>query len=371
MRNKISTDECVKKFKSIHGNLYEYSKFEYINSYKKSMIICKIHGEFLQKPYHHLQGSGCPRCGGTKKLTNEEFIKKSNLIHNNKYDYSKSNYINNNLKVEIICNIHGSFFQIPSIHLNGCGCQKCSNVYKPTNKECIERFEKIHKNNYNYSKVNYDGKNTKVEIICSKHGAFFQLPSNHLKGQGCPKCKGGIKTTKLQFIYQANKIHNNKYDYSKSNYINNHNKIEIICPNHGVFWQTPTNHLQGKGCNKCIHRISKCEIEFLNYLNIPDTKENRQVCILNKQVDGFDNKTNTIYEFLGDYYHGNPLIYNENTYNQTCKKTFGELFKLTKNKFKQLTSNGYKIKYIWESDWKKFKKNKVKTLHLNEFKHDM
>jgi hypothetical protein len=369
MRNKISTDECIEKFKKIHGNKYDYSKFQYINCYEKSIIICKIHGVFFQKPYHHLQGSGCPICGGTKKYIKEDFVNKANLIHKNKYDYSKFNYINSLTKGEIICSKHGSFWQVAGNHVFGCGCPKCSNVYKPTNEEYIKRLKKIHNDEYDYSKVNYNGKNKKIEIICKIHGVFFQLPSNHLSGQGCPKCKGGIQSTKNKFIEKANKIHKNKYEYSKVDYSNNHKKVEIICPKHGTFYQTPSNHLDGRGCCKCIHRISKGEIEFLDYINLPNTKENRQVCILNKQVDGYDEKTNTIYEFLGDYYHGNPLIYKKDDYNPTCKKTFGKLYKLTKNRFTSLKTKGYKVYYIWESQWNYYKKNK--KLYLNEFKYDM
>jgi hypothetical protein len=127
----------------------------------------------------------------------------------------------------------------------------------------------------------------------------------------------------------------------------------IVCLNHGEFWQTPDKHLKGNECPKCNYRISKPEIEFLGYLKIPDTKENRQFKILKKEVDGL--KNNTIYEFLGDYWHGNPQKYDKIILNKSVKKTFGELYEITMKRFKELKNCGYIIKYIWESDWKRFK----------------
>ena len=93
----------------------------------------------------------------------------------------------------------------------------------------------------------------------------------------------------------------------------------------------------------------------MKYLRIPDTKEHHQLKILRKEVDGYDKKTNTIYEFLGDYYHGNPEKYECSKYNPTCHKTFGELYENTIKKFQKLKECGYIIKYIWENDWIKFK----------------
>ena len=142
-------------------------------------------------------------------------------------------------------------------------------------------------------------------------------------------------------------------------------KIKIICPKHGSFWQTPNNHLRGTQCPTCKKQSSRPEIEFLNYLKIPKTKENRQKKILNFKVDGI--KNNKIYEFLGDYYHGNPNRYNPNHYNKRCKKTFGELYHNTIKKFKRLKKQGYTIKYIWEYDWKKFKMGKDKTPNIIEY----
>ena len=119
-------------------------------------------------------------------------------------------------------------------------------------KEFIEKAKKVHGEKYNYSKVKYVNTMTKVCIICPIHGEFLQTPNKHLSGNNCPKCshQSYLHTTD-SFIKEAKKIHGDKYDYSKVNYINSHTKVCIICKEHGEFWQTPNAHLRGKGCKSC------------------------------------------------------------------------------------------------------------------------
>jgi hypothetical protein len=116
------------------------------------------------------------------------FIKKANLIHNFKYDYSIVDYKNNKTKIRIICFEHGEFWQTPSNHLNGNGCPICSGVNKLTTEKFIERSNIIHNFKYDYSVVEYKNNKTKIKIICPVHGIFEQRPDSHLNGQNCPKC---------------------------------------------------------------------------------------------------------------------------------------------------------------------------------------
>ena len=266
----------IKKAISVHGDKYDYSKVEYINNKTKVCIICPKHGEFWQRPDKHLQGRGCPVCGGTKKLTKCEFVKQANLIHNWQYDYSKVNYTNNRTKVCIICPEHGEFWQTPHSHLRGQGCPICKSNLKLTTEEFIERSKIIHNNHYDYSKVKYINYETKVCIICPKHGEFWQTPHGHLSGQGCPKCVGLNKTTE-DWVKEAKDIHNETYDYSKVRYINNEEKVCIVCPKHGEFWQSPHNHLRGQGCPSCV-KLSKSKLSqiintFLTEKKISFVKE--------------------------------------------------------------------------------------------------
>lgn len=199
----------------------------------------------------------------------EEFIKKAKDVHGDKYDYTKANYIDCNTKVCIICPEHGEFWQSPRCHLRGRGCSLCSKNKKLTTEEFIKKSRKIHGDKYDYSKVNYVNNHTKVCIICPEHGEFWQKPMSHLEGHGCVKCYAQdcadrFSFTTEEFIEKARVIHGDKYDYSKVKYVNSYTKVCIICPKHGEFWQEPHWHLKGGGCPVC--KESKLELEIRNFL---------------------------------------------------------------------------------------------------------
>lgn len=188
-----------------------------------------------------------------RKLTTREFIEKAQSIHNNKYDYSKCNYTGTYNKVTITCPIHGDFEQTPVLHLQGQECPKCSHrSYKLTTEEWINKAVEVHGEKYDYSESEYVDSKTKIKIICPIHGEFYQLPNNHLRTGGCPKCsKQKITSNTIDFVQKAISIHGNKYLYSSVIYKNNSTKVTIICPTHGEFLQTPNCHLSGCGCPKC------------------------------------------------------------------------------------------------------------------------
>lgn len=209
-----------------------------------------------------------------RKLTKEEFIKKAKNIHGDKYDYSKVEYLNSRTKICIICPEHGEFWQTPNSHLDGQGCPSCGERKRAEKKtltkdEFIKKAIKRHGNKYDYSKVEYINSDTKVKIICPKHGEFLQAPGLHLYGHACPKC--GLESSSEsnrkgadKFIDEARDKYGDKYDYSKVEYKNAHAKVCIICPDHGEFWQSPNNHLRfvPKCCKK-----SKLENKIRKLLN--------------------------------------------------------------------------------------------------------
>ena len=205
MPNKITKSEFVKRALYVYGNKYDYSKVEYVNYDTKVCIICPEHGEFWQTPGNHLTGKGCPKCRTEvlqkfntekNKKARDEFTKKATEIHGNKYDYSKAEYINSHTKVCIICPEHGEFWQTPTNHLSGNGCPKCIKLFNDINNFIFEA-EKVHNNRYDYSKSEYKSTRSKICIICPEHGEFWQTPLNHLKGNGCPKCKTSIMENKV------------------------------------------------------------------------------------------------------------------------------------------------------------------------------
>lgn len=259
---KSSTEEFIKKAKTIYGNTYNYSKVKYNGNKEKVCIICPKHGEWWMSPNNHLRGHRCPGCFGTPKHTNEEFIESARKVHNDKYNYSKVEYKGLKKKVCIICPDHGEFWQPPQSHLNGNGCSLCSGMVKITLPLFIERCKRTHNNKYDYSLVNFESLDEFVKIVCPKHGVFEQRAKVHYRGYGCPICGGSKRLTNEEFIEKAKIVHGTKYDYSKIDYINTATKIRIICPEHGEFWQTPNNHLFGAGCPTCPQSNLEGEIRY-------------------------------------------------------------------------------------------------------------
>ena len=264
---KKNIEEFISKAREVHKDHYDYSKAVYCGALKKICVICPEHGEFWITPANHLSGQGCKICGliersKKRKKSIEQFIKESRTVHGDKYDYSKVKYHNIDKKVCIICPEHGEFWQTPYHHLNGCGCPKCVGQGKTT-EDVVEEFKKIHGDKYDYSKVEYTNSLKKVCIICPEHGEFWQSPTNHLNGCGCPKCSNVKHKTTNEFIKESRTVHGDKYDYSKVEYVNAHTKVCIICPDHGEFWQTPNKHLLGHKCPKCSESIIEKEIRVL------------------------------------------------------------------------------------------------------------
>ena len=203
---KLTLCEFIERAKNTHNNKYDYSKSVYVNGTIPTKIICPNHGEFWQKPSNHLIGYGCPYCGGTKKLTTEEFVEKAKLKYGNKYDYSKVEYHDNKTKVCIICYKHGEFWQRPNDHLSGYECPYCGGTKKLTTEEFIKRSIQVHGNKYDYSKVEYINAVSPVIIICPKHGEYKQIAGYHLDGNGCPECNESWGEKEIRKFFEKNNI---------------------------------------------------------------------------------------------------------------------------------------------------------------------
>lgn len=264
---KMTLDEFIQKAQLLHEKKYGYKNVLYTNSKTKVSITCPIHNlDFKQTPNDHLNGGVCPNCSKTRKKTTEEFIQSAISKHGNKYSYDKVVYIGNNKKVIITCpkNGHGDFPQTPNKHLMGQGCPKCGGAEKSDTKSFILKAKNKHGDKYNYDNVNYVDSKTKIIIICQIHGEFVQPPSEHLSGYGCKKCGNNTKYTTEEFISKAKEIHENKYGYKQVVYEGRKEKIQIECPFHGLFPQSPNNHLNGQGCPKC--SLSKGEQRIISLL---------------------------------------------------------------------------------------------------------
>ena len=260
-----SAGEWIAKAIEKHGDRYDYSEVDYINSYTKVKIRCREHGIFLQTPNaHSSRGSNCPDCRNAARFgkshsrrTTEEWIEIAKEVHGDRYDYSESDYVNNYTKVRIRCHEHGIFFQRPNSHtVYRSGCPVCADGSKRlSNEEIISQFKHAHGDKYDYTNVIYKNVDTKVRIGCSIHGEFLQTPYSHKNGQGCPDCANEIRPNRRigreAWINRWCKKHGDVYDYSLvGEDITQTSRVTIICKEHGEFQQRPGEH-QKYGCARC------------------------------------------------------------------------------------------------------------------------
>ena len=281
----------IKKINEKFGNKFNLSKVVFNNKDEEICIICPEHGEINVLPFTFLN-DGCPLCKNEKKRLEkqEKFIKKANEKHAGKYDYSKVYFTKTLIPVKIICPKHGEFLQKPSHHLIGCECPKCGKLrgdqkQKLTTEKWIEKAKKIHGNKYDYSKVEYKDYETKVCIICPEHGEFWQKAGIHVsRKHGCPKC-GVEENLKLQkeigsknFNETIEKL-KHQYIINPSSYINNNEKISVICKKHGEFLITPYKLKTLKTpCPKCREELKKPKKEkiVINYFEIFKNELNKK-----------------------------------------------------------------------------------------------
>ena len=214
LSNKSTLEERIRQANEKHNFRYDYSLItEYKNVKEDVPIICPIHGIFHRSFDSHIhKGRGCPLCSKRPTYNKDLFVRRSNEVHNNFYDYSK----------------------VP---------------------------------NFDYGAMD---KSTKVEVICPKHGSFPTTIYNHLQGYGCPKCGFESMAEKRakpfeEFKKAAIKVHGGHYEYVEDTYVSMKKDMVMICPKHGEFLQKPIKHLHGHGCQKC--KNSRLEEEMMLYLD--------------------------------------------------------------------------------------------------------
>jgi hypothetical protein len=367
---RIAIETFIKRALDKHSGKYDYSLIQNELTGQDTVvdIVCPIHGIFQNTVRMHLRGTGCPECGKISRrikvstarnkqetsdrkqsrLNNEKnnFIQKSNNVHQDFYDYSIVDYQGCSVPVTIICPVHGKFKQKPVLHLQGKGCRSCKiDKRKLSINGLIQRFRKIHGNKYDYSLVTeYKNNRTLLTIVCPEHGEFTQPAYSHLQGIGCPKC-GNIKKgltqrwTTATFTKKANKIHDNKYDYSKVEYITAMLPVIIICPTHGEFIQKPYQHMIGEGCPKCAHQESKGEKEIAEWLRDNGYNVLQRVKGIVSSVSELDiylpdNKL--AIEFNGLYWHSS----------RTGRSPSRHLDKL-----RMCESKGIRLIQLWDCEW--------------------
>ena len=198
-----------------------------------------------------------------EKRTTEDFIALATAKHSGRYDYTKTVYTTSGSKVTIICPLHGEFRQVANSHLRGHGCTKCGkekavqgSLQKRNDNYITKAKEKFPE--LDFSDTVFITGPEKIRVVCKHHGVFT-IGANallHKNAKGCPTCLLERKSIERadKFKKDANKIHNNKYDYSMIEKITNMKKVVVIlCPEHGPFYQLPENHLNGSICTYCMN----------------------------------------------------------------------------------------------------------------------
>jgi len=245
---KYTNDIFIEKAREIHGDKYDYSKVNYVNSDTKVCVICHEkdkfgdeHGEFYVTPHSHIGSmrSGCPKCSGKFRKDTEYFIKEAKLVHGDKYIYDETEYVSALKNIKVICPTHGPFSIKPNDHLNGKGCKKCgyetvSDKLSISFDEFIERATVIHNNKYDYSKVDLKnrGENGRICIICPIHGEFWQSLGGHLRGNGCPKCKQSHLENEIMRFLDEKSI---KYEPQKRfRWLGGRKSVDFFLPDYNI-----------------------------------------------------------------------------------------------------------------------------------------
>jgi hypothetical protein len=360
-RPTIRPDEFFRQASEKHGDQYSYDKTRYRNAQSRVTITCREHGDFKMLPSHHLAGNGCRLCAQINgRLGFAEFVRRARLLHGEQYDYVE--YQDATDPVGILCASHGFFRQRGADHLAGHGCPCCTDLRSAGNlrytRNEIKDEIKIKFDNHVTLAEEYLDTGKPVRFACIGHGDFEAHPMTVLQSKhGCPRCADesfGLLSRRLtqeEFERTASAAHAGKYKYGT--FSETDNPIEVTCPRHGSFLQKAGNHLAGYGCPHCSKRRCAMQKAWLDKLGI--SKRDVAMIIDDRRfiADGYEPSTKTVYEFWGDFWHGNPRVYKSNDVNTVCNVTFGELYEKTKAKVKKLITSGYQVIEIWEHDWRR------------------
>ena len=381
MSNKLTTEQYIQKANAIHNQYYDYSLVQYINTTSKIQIKCPVHGVFEQVAKNHIAGKGCKKCKdavNAKQRTTSlsEFIYKAKLIHFEKYDYSNVQFKILNDYVTINCHIHGQFKQRAVRHLQGDGCKKCARITasqtwikkygvdNPSKNDDIKLKRKqtwIKKYGVDNPSKNDDikskRKTTWTTIYGVDHPWKSQLVRQLLLKNNIEKY--GVEYPNQLLIIEA-MPQLMDFDWLYNQYITQNKTTVQIAEDLNISDPTVAKYLklheisikQYQYSYKCIQWLESIiesdNIHIQHAMNggeytIPGTRY---------RADGYCQETNTIYEFHGDYWHGNPLVYESDIVNEVVGLTMGALYESTAIREHKIKELGYNLIVMWESQYK-------------------
>lgn len=297
-------------------------------------------------------------------LESNVFIIQANEVHDGKYEYliNKDEWIGSQTKIRIVCPFHGEFLQIASVHKRS-GCRECGKIKRGlatriTFDAFLEKATERWGDRFEYFRDEWIAMEVKTVIRCLEHGRFNMLPRDHLnKKYGCGKCGDEAigrqkRTTVEQLVTKAETIYGkNTYDYSRVVTKSYNHLITVICPQHGSFERRMSKFLLGRGCPTCkLQSGSKIANRWLDGLGISGLIKEYRITP-SKPVDGYDPATNTVYEFHGDFWHGNPDVFNPQDINPKTGKTYQYHYEKTLLSEKAIRDMGYNLVVMWEYDY--------------------
>lgn len=339
---KYTLEEWLYWANEKNENKFQFLIDEYKNQHQRIQCVChkkdsegNEHGIFERTCKQILAKTYCPKClkEERNKEKGEKIIQECIKIHGDKYDYSNVNYKTMSDKIEVICHKkdangieHGSFFPRLYNHIyNETGCPKCaieinSEKHKITYDEVIYRANEIYGDKYDLSLIKKDdinGVETKLKIICKEHGVFEKTIHAFLSGSGCQKCaiesaKEKIRLGNEVWLERFNKVHNGFYQYNLTESISYSDKIEIICPIHGVFTQKVGSHANGQGCPKCnLSHLERTIMSFLDYNNIIYDYQKRFEWLGKQSLDFYIPNCNIAIECQGSQHFEKDKFYKD------------------------------------------------------------
>lgn len=358
-KRRMTLATFIEKAREMHRGRYDYTTTVYVGSQKKVVIVCPRHGEFEQIANAHLTGQGCPQCANERvglnaRLEQSDFLARCKAVHGDTYDLSRVAYVGMTKKIEVICQKHGSFFpQAGNFVGAGSGCPACGRestglVSRKPLAYYVAKGQEVHAGRFEYAGLQYVDGAAYLQVVCPAHGEFLQLAQDHIKGIGCEKCARPVFNLDT-FTASATEAHGGKFNYEKADYTGTTDKVCIICPEHGEYWQTPNMHVNmQQGCPRCGHvGPSVAQLEIAAFL-----QQHTSVLIghrvSRKELDVFMPDLNLAVE-----YHG--LIWHSTKFQKDATRDF--------KKHRFFAEMGIRVIHIYQDEWAS-KKEQVQRLLL-------
>lgn len=357
----MTFDEMVVKAIRKYGERYSYVDEQWVGMAGNVVYDCPDHGRIVQKAFDHLNKGGCRQCGRRKgalaRISSlENFIEKARRTHGERYLYLHPMPDMADEPIVVTCPDHGEFRIIRNRHINGGLCPGCKVHKRRGQDEFVADAISVHRDAFTYEKAEFAGMTTRVVVTCRVHGDFSIIPASLiLRGSGCSRCAGLHKKTTDEFVEMARERYGDRYDYSKVEYTGALKPVIIICREHGEFLQKPNHHFQNTiGCPKCTYSVSKPETDWLDSLGVDQSLRQARIRLSgrSRSVDAYDPVTNTVYEFWGSWWHGDPAIFPQDGMNSVAKMTFGDLYRRTIAKRQAILDEGFNLVEIWESEFR-------------------